>query len=117
MPDVAPHQLGLAGLAVLLAAFLGNYLWRLLGVALAGRLALDSALSRWVSCVVVAMVVGLIARMALEAPGALSETRLSERLASLAAGLAAFVLLRRSVLAGTLVGAGALAALTAFGGT
>ena len=68
----------------------------------------------WVRSVAVAVLAGVIAKLVIVPPGALASVPLAVRLAAIACGLAAFLLVRRSVLAGVLVGeavllAGALA--------
>lgn len=107
--ETTATAVGLGGLALLVAAFFGSYLWRALGVAVAGRLDVDSPVVGWVSCVVVAMIVGLSSRLVLSGPGALAHSTLAERVAGIAVGLAVFVLFRRNVVAGTLAGVAAVA--------
>lgn len=104
---------GLGALALLAAAFAANYAWRALGVAIAGRLDLESPMVAWVSCVVVAMICGLTARLVIVGPGALAQTTLGERTAGVIVALVTFALLRRSVVAGTIAGVGAVATAAA----
>jgi len=94
---------------LLLACGALTYLWRGLGVAIAGRLDPDSDAFQWVACVAYAMIAGLVARILLLPTGVLAETTLPERAFGSAAALAVFFLLtRRNLFAGVLAGAGAL---------
>lgn len=93
-------------LLVIGAAF-GTYVWRGLGVALSGRINVESGLFSWIACVAYAMVAGLISRMLLMPTGLLTETVLFDRLAACALALAVYRLSRRNLLFG--VGAGVLA--------
>lgn len=94
------------------ACGLGTYLWRGLGVALSGRIKLDSELFQWTACVAYAMVAGLIMRVILMPAGMLATTPLEDRLIACAAALAAFYATRRNLFAGVTAGAGALVALS-----
>lgn len=51
-----------AWLTIAVAAVV-TYMWRALGVALAGRVAPDSKVLEWVTCVAYALLAGLVARM------------------------------------------------------
>lgn len=62
--------------------------------------------------VATAILAGVIAKLTLIPPGALADVPLAVRLASVAAGLAAFLVARRSVLAGVLAGEVVLIAAT-----
>jgi branched-subunit amino acid transport protein len=94
------------------ACGLGTYLWRGLGVALSGRIDLDSELFRWTACVAYAMVAGLIVRIILMPSGMLATTPLEDRLIACAAALAAFYATRRNLFAGVSASAGMLVALS-----
>ena len=91
-------------LAILvLACAAGTYVWRALGVALAGRLDPKGEVFAWMSCVAMAMIAGLISRMLIFPVGVLEATTLAERLAATACGLLVyFWLTRRNLLAGVL---------------
>ncbi|MGZ9057872.1 MAG: AzlD domain-containing protein, partial [Burkholderiaceae bacterium] len=67
-------------LVLVLACAAGTYLWRALGVAVAGRLDPDGEIFSWMGCVALAMIAGLVARMLVEPVGVLSTTSLPERL-------------------------------------
>jgi branched-subunit amino acid transport protein len=98
---------------MLLGAALATYLWRALGVYLAGRVGEGGALLDWVGCVAYAILAGLIARMILLPAGPLAATSLADRAGATALGLAVFLLSRRNVLLGVTAGAGALMLLAA----
>jgi branched-subunit amino acid transport protein AzlD len=97
-----------AWLALILAGFLPNEVWRWLGVIFATGLNEDSEILVWVRAVATAILGGVIAKLTIFAPGVLAQTPLTVRVAALAIGFAAFVLVRRSVFAGVLAGEAAL---------
>jgi hypothetical protein len=103
-------------LALILVGLLPNEVWRWLGVVVGHGLREDSEVILWVRAVATALVAGVIARIVLFPPGALSSVPVAVRLAALAAGFAAFMAMRRSALAGVLVGEAVLiASALAFG--
>ena len=106
-------SVGAADLWVLiLACAAGTYLWRALGVAVAGRLDPNGAVLSWMACVALAMIAGLVARMLIEPVGVLATTSLSERLGATACALVVyFVLTRRNLLAGVISGCVAIVLL------
>ncbi|HYH22114.1 MAG TPA: AzlD domain-containing protein [Azospirillum sp.] len=98
---------GMAGAGIwlaLAAAAVVTYAPRALGVALSGRIDPNGAVFRWVGCVAYALLAGLIARMILLPVGPLQATGFAERTLAVAAALAAFFLVRRSVPVGVTVG-------------
>jgi hypothetical protein len=95
-------------LALILAGFLPNEVWRWLGVIFARGLDEDSEIVVWVRAVATAILGGVIAKLTIFAPGVLAQTPLSVRVAALVIGFAAFLLVRRSVFAGVLAGEAAL---------
>jgi branched-subunit amino acid transport protein len=102
---------------LVLAAGLGTYAWRGLGVVLSGRIKTDSELFNWVACVAYAMLAGLVSRIVLMPEGALAQTLLVERLLACVLALTAYYLSRRNLLAGVGVGVAAIMAITAMRGT
>ncbi len=99
-------------LVLILACAAGTYLWRALGVAVAGRLDPDGEIFSWMGCVALAMIAGLVARMLIEPVGVLATTSLLERLGATACGLMMyFGLTRRSLLAGVVSGCVAIVLL------
>ena len=95
-------------LVLVLAGFLPTDLWRLLGILVGRGFDEDSEFIIWVRAVAIAVLAGVIARIALFPPAALAQVPLSARLAAIGCGFLAFLLLRRSVFAGVLVGETAL---------
>ena len=98
----------LAGLApylvLIVAGFLPNEVWRMLGIVVAHGLDESSELVVWVRAVATALLAGVVAKIILFPPGGLADVRLALRLLAIAVGFAAFLLVRRSVLAGVLAG-------------
>jgi hypothetical protein len=96
---------GLAPYLVLIAAgFLPNEVWRMLGILVAHGLDESSELVVWVRAVATALLAGVVAKIILFPPGGLADVHLALRLLAIAVGFAAFLLMRRSVLAGVLAG-------------
>ena len=91
---------------LVLACGLATYLWRGLGVALSGRLAVDSELFRWITCVAYAMVAGLVSRILVFPTGMLAQSLLAERLLGCGIALLVYYATRRNLFLG--VGAGVL---------
>ena len=101
-------------LILILIGFLPSEVWRWLGLVLGRGLDENSEIILWVRGVATALVAAVVARIALLPPGALAQVPLSVRIAALAGGFIAFLLIRRSAFAGVLAGeavliAGALA--------
>jgi hypothetical protein len=86
--------------------------WRVLGVFLSQGLDERSEVIVWVRAVATTLLAGVVAKLLISPAGALAAAPLAGRFACLLVGLAAFFLLRRSVLAGIVVGEAALIALT-----
>jgi len=97
-------------LALIVAGFLPSEAWRWLGVIFARGLDEDSELVVWVRAVATAILAGVIAKLTIFAPGVLATVPTPVRLAAVAIGFAAFMTIRRSVLAGVLAGEAALIA-------
>jgi branched-subunit amino acid transport protein AzlD len=91
-------------LILILVGFLPNEVWRMLGVIASHGIDEGSELVVWVRAVATAILTGVVAKLIVFAPGALATVPLSVRLAAAAAGMTAFFVLKRSVLAGVLVG-------------
>jgi len=99
-----------AYLALILAGFLPNEIWRWLGVVFARGLDEDSEIVVWVRAVATAVLGGVIAKLTVFSPGVLATVPGPVRLAALATGFLGFLLTRRSVFAGVLAGEAALIA-------
>jgi hypothetical protein len=98
LSDLAPY------LVLIAAGFLPNEVWRMLGIVVAHGLDEGSELVVWVRAVATGLLAGVIAKIVLFPPGSLADVRLTVRLLAMAAGFAAFLLMRRSVFAGVLAG-------------
>jgi branched-subunit amino acid transport protein len=98
---------------LVIAAGLGTYLWRGLGVLLSGRIKVNSELFNWVACVAYAMVAGLISRIVIVPGGMLAQTALAERLIACGLAVAAYYLSRRNLLVGVGAGVAAIMAMVA----
>jgi len=101
--NAVSSELG-AYLALILVGFLPNEVWRWLGVIFSRGLDEDAEILVWVRAVATAILAGVIAKLTIFAPGVLATVPIGVRLGAVAAGFAAFVLVRRSVLAGVLAG-------------
>ena len=83
-----------------------TYMWRGLGVLLSGRIATDSDVFDWITCVAYAMVAGLIMRIIVMPSGLLAFSLLSDRLIACGLALIAYYGFRRNLFVG--VGSGAV---------
>ena len=104
LADLAPY------LVLIAAGFLPNEVWRMLGIVVAHGLDEGSQLVIWVRAVATGLLAGVVAKIILFPPGGLADVSLMVRLAAIAIGFAAFLLVRRSVLAGVLAGEAVLIA-------
>lgn len=104
MSELAPY------IALILAGFLPNEVWRLIGVVLARGLDEDSELLVWVRAVATAVLAGVISQLVLTPPGALANVALAVRLGAVVAGFLAFLVARRSIFVGVFAGELALVA-------
>src|SRR5882757_3725800 len=91
-------------LVLLIAGFLPNEVWRMLGLWLGGGVDEGSELLVWVRAVATAILAGVIAQILVSPPGALASVPDWLRYAAVAAGFAAFIVTRRSILAGVVCG-------------
>ena len=91
-------------LVLLLAGFLPNEVWRMIGLWLGGGVDEGAELLVWVRAVATAILAGVIAQILLSPPGALASVPDGLRYAAVTAGFAAFVVARRSTLAGVVCG-------------
>jgi hypothetical protein len=97
-------------LALILVGFLPNEVWRALGLVLARGLNPDSELVLLSRAIATAIIAGVVAKLIVFSSGALDTIPLAVRLAAAACGFAAFLLVRRSVFVGVLVGEAVLLA-------
>ena len=91
-------------LVLVIAGFLPNEVWRMIGLWLGGGVDEGSELLVWVRAVATAILAGVIAQILVQPPGALAGVPDELRYGAVAAGLAVFVLTRRSIFAGVVCG-------------
>lgn len=87
-------------LFILVGGWLATDAWRFLGVYLGDRLSEDSDLLVLVRALATALVAAVIGNLIVFPSGELAETSLALRLAAVAAGFAAYMLLGRKVIVG-----------------
>lgn len=87
-------------LFILIAGWLATDMWRYLGVYFGGRIQEDSDVLVLVRCVATALVAAVIGNLIVFPSGELANTPLLLRVGAAAAGFAAYLLIRRSVLVG-----------------
>src|SRR5258708_33733111 len=104
LADLSPY------LVLIAAGFLPNEVWRMLGIVVAHGLDESSDLVIWVRAVATGLLAGVVAKIILFPPGGLADVPPAIRLAAIAAGFAAFMLMRRSVFVGVLAGEAVLIA-------
>jgi branched-subunit amino acid transport protein len=91
-------------MVLLLAGFLPNEVWRMLGLWLGGGVDEGSELLVWVRAVATAILAGVIAQILVFPPGALASVPGLLRYGAVAAGLLIFIATRRSIFAGVVCG-------------
>jgi hypothetical protein len=91
-------------LVLILVGFLPSDLWRMLGIVVARGLDEESEVLIWVRAVATAVLAGVIAKIVFFPPGTLAGVPLTARLAAMVLGFAAFLVAKRSVLAGVAAG-------------
>jgi len=102
---------------LILVGFLPNEVWRMAGVVLSRGLDENSEILIWVRAVATAILTGVVGKLVVFAPGALATVPLAVRLGAAALGLAAFLLIRRSVFAGVATATAAIVlGMLLFGG-
>ena len=89
-------------LVLLLAGFLPNEIWRMIGVWFGAGV--DEGLLVWVRAVATAILAGVIAQILIQPPGALAGVPDWLRYAAVAGGCAVFLATRRSIFAGVVSG-------------
>jgi branched-subunit amino acid transport protein len=95
---------GHALMVLVLAGFLPNEVWRMLGLWLGSGVDEGSELLVWVRAVATAILAGVIAQILVFPPGALAAVPGFLRYGAVVAGLAAFIATRRSIFAGVVCG-------------
>jgi len=110
--DFAPYAL------LILVGFLPNEVWRMLGIVLAHGLDEDSQVIVLARATATAILTGVVGKLVIFAPGALAGVSVTVRIGATALGLVAYLLARRSVLAGVVAATLAvMAGMFVFGGT
>lgn len=89
---------------LLVAGFLSNEVWRLFGLLIGGGIDESSELLIWVRAVAAAILAGVIAQILIAPPGALATVPDIVRYASIVAGFAVYIAMRKSVFAGVIAG-------------
>jgi hypothetical protein len=97
-------------LLLVLLGYLPNEFWRALGLILARGLDEDSEIVLWARALATAVLAGVIAKLIVFPPGALTAIPLAVRVGAAVCGFIAFLLVKRSVFVGVLVGEAALLA-------
>ena len=95
-----PHAL----LILVIAGYLPNEVWRMLGLWLGGGVDEGSEILVWVRAVATAILAGVIAQLLVHPPGALASVPDWLRYGAVAAGFAVFMVTRRSIFAGVVSG-------------
>src|SRR5438128_6787290 len=91
-------------LVLVIAGFLPNEVWRMLGLWFGGGIDEGSELLVWVRAVATGILAGVIAQILVFPPGALASVPGALRYGAVAAGFAVFVMARRSIFAGVVGG-------------
>src|SRR5471030_2183055 len=95
-------------LVLILVGYLPNEVWRVLGLVLARGLNEDSEIVVWSRAVATAILAGVIAKLILFSSGALASIPPPVRVGAAVCGFIAFLVVKRSVFAGVIVGEAAL---------
>jgi branched-subunit amino acid transport protein len=106
MNDWLAHFIGdpHAFLVLLLAGFLPNEVWRMIGLWLGAGVDEGSELLVWVRAVATAILAGVIAQILIQPPGALASVPDWLRFSAVGGGCLVFILTRRSILVGVISG-------------
>src|SRR6266702_4855181 len=87
-------------LVLVIAGFMPNEVWRMLGLWLGGGVDEGYELLAWVRAVATAILAGVIAQILVQPPATLASVPDWLRYGAVAAGFAVFMLTRRSIFAG-----------------
>ena len=91
-------------LVLVVAGFLPNEVWRMLGLWLGGGVDEGSEVLIWVRAVATAILAGVIAQILVQPPGALASVPDWLRYGAVGCGFAVFLVTRRSIFAGVVGG-------------
>lgn len=89
---------------LLVAGFLPNEIWRLLGLVIGGGIEENSEALVWVRAVATAILAGVIAQILIVPPGALASVPDVIRYSSALVGIVGYFAARKSVFAGVVCG-------------
>jgi hypothetical protein len=89
---------------LLVAGFLPNEIWRVLGLWIGGGLDENSEILVWVRATATAVIAGVIMQILIIPPGALANVPVAIRFGAMAVGFVAYVAARRSVAVGVVCG-------------
>ena len=91
-------------LVLIVAGFLPNEVWRMVGLWFGGGVDEGSEVLVWVRAVATAILAGVIAQILVQPPGALASVPDALRYGAVVAGFAVFALTKRSIFAGVAFG-------------
>jgi branched-subunit amino acid transport protein len=91
-------------LLLVVAGFLPNEVWRMIGLWFVSGIDEGSELLVWVRAVATAILAGVIAQILVQPPGALASVPDALRYGAVVAGFAVFLLTRRSIFVGVVCG-------------
>ena len=91
-------------LLLVIAGFLPNEVWRMVGVWFVSGIDEGSEMLVWVRAVATAILAGVIAQILVQPPGALASVPDALRYGAVVAGFAVFLVTRRSIFAGVACG-------------
>lgn len=97
-------------LVVILAGFLPNEVFRVLGVILGRRVDESREIFAWIRIVATTLLAAVVSKLIYAPAAALATVPMSIRIAAVAIGIAAFFATRRSLLLGILIGEAAFVA-------
>lgn len=89
---------------LVIAGFLPNEVWRMVGLWFGGGVDEGSEVQVWVRAVATAILAGVIAQILVRPPGALASVPDALRYGAVVAGFAVFLVTRRSIFAGVACG-------------
>ena len=89
---------------LVIAGFLPNEVWRMVGLWFGGGVDEGSEVLVWVRAVATAILAGVIAQILVQPPGALASVPDALRYGAVVAGFAVFLVTKRSIFAGVICG-------------
>jgi len=89
---------------LVIAGFLPNEIWRMVGLWFSGGVNEGSELLVWVRAVATAILAGVIAQILVQPPGALASVPDALRYGAVVAGFVVFLVTKRSIFAGVACG-------------